>query len=53
MVHQYTQEKLRIREELRGVQYQPNANIDALGHTLKLVNTALVPSLLTVGVLFG
>ncbi|MGK8746579.1 hypothetical protein ACRS6P_29585, partial [Pseudomonas aeruginosa] len=34
-------------------QYQLNADIDALGRTLKLVNIALVPSLLTVGVLLG
>ncbi|WP_255251013.1 type II secretion system protein GspG, partial [Pseudomonas aeruginosa] len=42
----YMQEKLRIRKELREVQYQLNADIDALGRTLKLVNIALVPSLL-------
>ncbi|AOX25436.1 GldG family protein [Pseudomonas aeruginosa] len=52
-VRQYMQEKLRIRKELREVQYQLNADIDALGRTLKLVNIALVPSLLTVGVLLG
>ncbi|MGK4534384.1 ABC transporter, partial [Pseudomonas aeruginosa] len=52
-VRQYMQEKLRIRKELREVQYQLNADIDALGRTLKLVNIVLVPSLLTVGVLLG
>lgn len=52
-LRQYMQEKLRIRKELREVQYQLNADIDALGRTLKLVNIALVPSLLTVGVLLG
>ncbi|MDF5808560.1 Gldg family protein [Pseudomonas aeruginosa] len=52
-VRQYMQEKLRIRKELREVQYQLNADIDALGRTLQLVNIALVPSLLTVGVLLG
>ena len=47
----YMQEKLRIRKELREVQYQLNADIDALGRTLKFLNIALVPLLLTLGVL--
>jgi ABC-type uncharacterized transport system involved in gliding motility auxiliary subunit len=33
------------------VRYQLNADIEALGRTLKFVNIALVPLLLTLGVL--
>ena len=33
------------------MRFQLNADIDALGRSLKLVNIALVPLLLTVGVL--
>ena len=50
-VQQFLDEKLRIRKELREVRFQLNADIDALGRSLKLVNIALVPLLLTVGVL--
>jgi len=50
-LQQFLQEKLRIRKELREVRYQLNADIDALGRTLKLFNIALVPLLLTIGVL--
>ena len=47
----FMQEKLRIRKELREVRYQLNADIEALGRTLKFLNIALVPLLLTLGVL--
>ena len=50
-LQQFMQEKLRIRKELREVRYQLNADIEALGRTLKLLNIALVPLLLTLGVL--
>lgn len=50
-VQQFIAEKLRIRKELREVRYQLNAEIEALGRTLKLVNILLVPALLTLGVL--
>ncbi|MBH2036716.1 MAG: Gldg family protein [Pseudomonadales bacterium] len=50
-LQQFMAEKVRIRKELREVRFQLNADIDALGRSLKLVNIALVPSLLTVGVL--
>jgi ABC-type uncharacterized transport system involved in gliding motility auxiliary subunit len=50
-LQQFLQEKLKIRKELREVRYQLNADIEALGRTLKLVNIALVPLLLTLGVL--
>lgn len=51
----FMQEKLRIRKELREVRYQLNADIEALGRTLKFLNIALVPLLLTLGglVLWG
>ena len=50
-VRQFLDEKLRIRKELREVRYQLNADIEALGRTLKFVNIALVPLLLTLAVL--
>ena len=50
-LQQFMAEKVRIRKELREVRFQLNADIDALGRSLKLVNIALVPVLLTVGVL--
>ncbi|AGI23371.1 hypothetical protein H681_07475 [Pseudomonas sp. ATCC 13867] len=50
-VQQFIQERVRIRKELREVQFQLNADIDALGTRLKVINIALVPVLLTVGVL--
>ena len=33
------------------MRYQLNADIEALGRTLKIINIALVPALLTLGVL--
>lgn len=50
-LQQFMQEKLAIRKELREVRYQLNADIEALGRSLKLLNIALVPLLLTVGVI--
>lgn len=50
-LQQFMAEKVRIRKELRDVRFQLNADIDALGRSLKLVNIALVPLLLTLGVL--
>ncbi|SDG90328.1 ABC-type uncharacterized transport system involved in gliding motility, auxiliary component [Pseudomonas benzenivorans] len=50
-LRQFVQEKLKIRKELREVRYQLNADIEALGRSLKFVNIALVPLLLTLGVL--
>ncbi|WP_373388834.1 GldG family protein [Pseudomonas alcaligenes] len=50
-VQQFLAEKVRIRKELREVRYQLNADIEALGRTLKLANILLVPLLLTLGVL--
>ncbi len=46
--------KLAIRKQLREVQHQLNAEIDALGVRLKLVNILLVPLLLAlIGVGYG
>ncbi|MGE8498418.1 MAG: GldG family protein [Pseudomonas sp.] len=50
-VQQFLQEKLKIRKELRDVRYQLNADIEALGRTLKLSNIVLIPLVLTLGVL--
>jgi len=46
-IRQFMQEKMRIRQQLREVQYQLNADIEELGRLLKVVNIALVPLLLT------
>ena len=46
-LQQFLQEKLKIRKQLREVNYQLNAEIEALGRNLKIVNIALVPLLLT------
>ncbi|HTN31014.1 MAG TPA: Gldg family protein [Pseudomonas sp.] len=50
-VRSFLDEKLRIRKELREVNYRLNADIEALGRTLKFVNIALMPLLLTLGAL--
>lgn len=50
-VQQFLQEKLAIRKELREVRYRLNADIEALGCSLKFVNIGLVPLLLTVAVI--
>ena len=39
-LRQFLQEKVRIRKELREVRYQLNADIEALGRTLKFANIA-------------
>jgi ABC-type uncharacterized transport system involved in gliding motility auxiliary subunit len=41
-------EMLETRRRLRDVRFQLNADIEQLGANLKLVNTALVPVLLTI-----
>ncbi|MWV17702.1 ABC transporter [Pseudomonas sp. L-22-4S-12] len=50
-VQQFLAEKVRIRKELREVRFQLNSKIEELGGVLKFVNIALVPLLLTLGVL--
>ncbi|WP_425600978.1 GldG family protein [Dyella sedimenti] len=53
-IEQFLQRQLAINRELREVQHQFNAEIDALGLRLKFINIALVPLLVTVaGLLYG
>jgi ABC-type uncharacterized transport system involved in gliding motility auxiliary subunit len=53
-VEQYLQRKLAIGKELRDVQHQLNAEIDALGLRLKFINIILVPALVAIfGLVFG
>lgn len=44
----FNEEMLQTRRRLRDVQYQLTADIEQLGSNLKLINTALIPALLTV-----
>ncbi|GJM08495.1 MAG: hypothetical protein DHS20C11_07710 [Lysobacteraceae bacterium] len=50
-LERFRQKKLDIRKELRQVQRSLDADIERLGTTLKVINIALVPALLIVGVL--
>ncbi|MDR6938330.1 MULTISPECIES: Gldg family protein [unclassified Luteibacter] len=53
-VEQYLQRKLAIGKELRDVQHQLNAEIDALGLRLKFINIVLVPGLVAIiGLIYG
>ncbi|HXO99555.1 MAG TPA: Gldg family protein [Luteibacter sp.] len=53
-VEQYLQRKLAIGKELRDVQHQLNAEIDALGLRLKFINIVLVPGIVAlIGLLYG
>ncbi|MGA0586215.1 Gldg family protein [Dyella sp. KRB-257] len=53
-IEQFLQRKLAISKELRDVQHQLNAEIDALGLRLKFINIVLVPALVTLlGLLYG
>lgn len=45
-IHEFMQEKMHIRQQLREVQYQLNVDINTLGRLLKVVNIALIPLLL-------
>jgi ABC-type uncharacterized transport system involved in gliding motility auxiliary subunit len=44
-LQQYQREKLRTRKELREVQHQLNADIEAIGARLKLIDILAVPAL--------
>ncbi|KFF35676.1 GldG family protein [Pseudomonas paraeruginosa] len=46
-LRRFVDDKLRIRQQLRQLQFQLNADIDRLAEQVKLVNTVLVPALLT------
>jgi ABC-type uncharacterized transport system involved in gliding motility auxiliary subunit len=48
---EFQNEKLRIRKQLRDVRHQLNQDIEKLGSTLKFLNIALIPLLLTLGLL--
>ena len=50
-VQRFLDEKLAIRKQLRDVRFKLNADIEELGTRLKVINIALVPALLTLGVL--
>ena len=53
-IEQFLQRKLAISKELRDVQHQLNAEIDALGLRVKVIDIVLVPALVTLaGLLYG
>ena len=53
-IEQFRQRQLAINKQLRDVQHQLNAEIDALGLRLKFINIVLVPLLVTLaGLLYG
>lgn len=53
-IEQFRQRQLAINKELRDVQHQLNAEIDALGLRLKFINIVLVPALLIlIGLFYG
>jgi ABC-type uncharacterized transport system involved in gliding motility auxiliary subunit len=49
---QFQQQKLRTRKELRDVQHQLNADIDAIGSRLKLINILGMPALVILAAIF-
>jgi ABC-type uncharacterized transport system involved in gliding motility auxiliary subunit len=53
-IEQFRQRQLAINKELRDVQHQLNAEIDALGLRVKVLNIVLVPVLVVlIGLLYG
>jgi ABC-type uncharacterized transport system involved in gliding motility auxiliary subunit len=53
-IEQFRQRQLAINKELRDVQHQLNAEIDALGLRVKFINIVLVPALvILIGLLYG
>jgi ABC-type uncharacterized transport system involved in gliding motility auxiliary subunit len=53
-IEQIRQRQLAINKELRDVQHQLNAEIDALGVRLKMINIVLMPALVALlGLLYG
>ncbi len=44
---QFQQEKLKIRKQLRDVRHRLDSDIELLGSTLKFINIALIPILMT------
>lgn len=51
LLQQHRQEQMAVRRELREVRYQQNADIEALGQTVKLFNLLLMPVVLVCGLL--
>lgn len=51
-IDRFIDQRAAIRKELRAVQRGLDKDIEALGTTLKIINIALVPLLLTLGTLF-
>ena len=53
-IEQFRQRQLAINKELREVQHQLNAEIDALGLRVKFINIVLVPALVVlIGLIYG
>ncbi|TAL83458.1 MAG: ABC transporter [Rhodanobacter sp.] len=53
-IEQFRQRQMAINKALRDVQHQLNAEIDALGLRLKVINIVLVPALVVlIGLLYG
>lgn len=53
-IEQFRQRQMAINKALRDVQHQLNAEIDALGLRLKVINIVLVPALVAlIGLLYG
>ncbi|MEO9079088.1 MAG: Gldg family protein [Rhodanobacter sp.] len=53
-IEQFRQRQLAINKELRDVQHQLNAEIDALGLRVKFINIVVVPALVVlIGLLYG
>ncbi|MFC5435572.1 GldG family protein [Rhodanobacter umsongensis] len=53
-IEQFRQRQLAINKELRDVQHQLNAEIDALGLRVKVINIVLVPALVVlIGLIYG
>ena len=46
-LRRFIDDKLRIRQQLRQLQFQLNADVERLGEQVKLANTVLLPALLT------
>lgn len=51
LLQQHRQEQLDVRRQLREVRYQQNADIEALGQTVKLFNLLTMPAVLILALL--
>lgn len=51
LLQRHRQEQLDVRRELREVRYQQNADIEALGQTVKLFNLLAMPAVLVLALL--